>query len=64
MADALAAAVERLRARAETAPAEPGPALAEPTAREPHRQSMSALARWGKRRKQRKEARAARRGAS
>ncbi len=74
MADALAAAVERLRARAETAPvaeAQDAPALAPPqqptraeAAPAPHKHSMSAISRWRKRRKQRKGASDGRRSAS
>jgi hypothetical protein len=54
MSDALIAAVERLRARAEAAPAlpeQPSPAL---LARPPHRHSMSWLARRRIKRKQRR----------
>ena len=56
MADALAAAVERLRARAQESVASqsdttPG---APPTAREPHKHSMSLIGRWRMRRKQRR----------
>lgn len=70
MADALAAAVERLRARVAEVKAgdaeEPaGPAVVEPVAvaiaaaparRVPHKHSMSAIARWRNRRKQRQAA--------
>jgi hypothetical protein len=55
MADALAAAVERLRARAEAAPVAeqrpPAPAVARP----PYKHSMSLITRWRIRRKQRRE---------
>jgi chromosome segregation ATPase len=56
MADALAAAVERLRARAEAGVAAqpdtaPTPA---PAARTPHKHSMSLIGRWRLRRKQRR----------
>ncbi|HEY2283488.1 MAG TPA: hypothetical protein VGH60_08070 [Solirubrobacteraceae bacterium] len=56
MADALAAAVERLRARAqESAVAQPGatPAVA-PVQSKPHKHSMSLIGRWRLRRKQRR----------
>jgi hypothetical protein len=68
MADALAAAVERLRARvaevkavergvptaaAPSAPPVPTAARIASEAREPHKHSMSAIARWRKKRKQR-----------
>ncbi len=53
MAEALAAAVERLRARAEAAsrPIEDPPVTF--LVRPPHKHSMSLIARWRKRRKQR-----------
>jgi chromosome segregation ATPase len=60
MADALASAVERLRARAEcpqTQPAEP--TVAPVAERAPHKHSMSLLTRLKRRRKQRRERRSA-----
>jgi len=63
MAEALAAAVERLRARAEAAAAAAQAAAAGGQAaqqRAPHKHSASAIGRWRKRRKQRREARAGR----
>jgi hypothetical protein len=56
MADALAAAVERLRARAQESVAS-GPQRtlpAPPAAREPHKHSMSLIGRFRMRRKQRR----------
>jgi hypothetical protein len=54
MADALAAAVERLRARAQAAVAEvPGPA-ARPSELPSHKHSLSLIGRWRLRRKQRR----------
>ncbi len=56
MADALAAAVERLRARAqETVPPAPSPPSVPPVARLPHKHSMSLIGRFRLRRKQRRE---------
>jgi chaperonin cofactor prefoldin len=56
MADALAAAVERLRARAETSVvAQPSTTSSvPPVARTPHKHSMSLIGRWRLRRKQRR----------
>jgi predicted nucleic acid-binding Zn-ribbon protein len=55
MADALAAAVERLRARAEaTVVARPDTPGVSPIARESHKHSMSLIGRWRLRRKQRR----------
>jgi hypothetical protein len=54
IADALAAAVERLRARAEAARFEPRPARERPPAQPPHKHSMSLIGRWRVRRKQRR----------
>jgi chromosome segregation ATPase len=55
MADALAAAVERLRARAqETVAAQPDTPSVPPIVREPHKHSMSLIGRWRLRRKQRR----------
>ena len=61
MADALAAAVERLRARAQESVAvgpDTTPAVARPAvvllARTPHKHSMSLIGRWRLRRKQRR----------
>jgi hypothetical protein len=55
MADALAAAVERLRARAEaTVGARPDTPGVPPIVREPHKHSMSLIGRWRLRRKQRR----------
>lgn len=56
MADALAAAVERLRARAQesvAAPADRAPTVP-PVAAAPHKHSMSLIGRWRLRRKQRR----------
>ncbi len=55
MADALAAAVERLRARAqESVSAQPTPSDVPPVVQEPHKHSMSLIGRWRMRRKQRR----------
>jgi chaperonin cofactor prefoldin len=56
MADALAAAVERLRARAQASVATQPDVTpsAPPAAREPHKHSMSLIGRWRMRRKQRR----------
>jgi hypothetical protein len=56
MADALAAAVERLRARAQEGAADPqqSPPSVPPVAHEPHKHSMSLIGRWRLRRKQRR----------
>jgi hypothetical protein len=54
MADALAAAVERLRARAEATVAAPSASSVPPIVREPHKHSMSLIGRWRLRRKQRR----------
>ena len=54
MADALAAAVERLRARADAAPAVPEQAPRPVAARVPHKHSLSLIARLRIRRKQRR----------
>lgn len=55
MADALAAAVERLRARAEATVAQrPDTPGVPPIVREPHKHSMSLIGRWRLRRKQRR----------
>lgn len=55
MADALAAAVERLRARAEATVAQrPDTSGVHPIVREPHKHSMSLIGRWRLRRKQRR----------
>jgi DNA repair exonuclease SbcCD ATPase subunit len=55
MADALAAAVERLRARAEATVAQrPDTPSVPPIVREPHKHSMSLIGRWRLRRKQRR----------
>jgi chaperonin cofactor prefoldin len=55
MADALAAAVERLRARAqESVAAQPDTPGVSPIVREPHKHSMSLIGRWRLRRKQRR----------
>ena len=54
MADALAAAVERLRARAQAADAPSVQAAAPPAARPVHKHTMSFIARWRLRRKQRR----------
>jgi hypothetical protein len=57
MTDALAAAVERLRARAQESvaarPPDTTPAVA-PVVRAPHKHSMSLIGRWRLRRKQRR----------
>jgi chromosome segregation ATPase len=54
MADALATAVERLRARAEIAPEAQPPPSVPAIVREPHKHSMSLIGRWRRRRKQRR----------
>jgi hypothetical protein len=56
MADALAAAVERLRARAQEGAADPqqSPPSVPPVAQKPHKHSMSLIGRWRLRRKQRR----------
>jgi chromosome segregation ATPase len=54
MADALAAAVERLRARAEAAAVAESTPLRAPAVRPPHKHSLSLLKRWRIRRKQRR----------
>jgi chromosome segregation ATPase len=54
MAEALAAAVERLRARAETTVAAAATASIPPVVRTPHKHSMSLIGRWRIRRKQRR----------
>jgi chromosome segregation ATPase len=55
MADALAAAVERLRARAEATVAQrPDTPSVPPIVREPHKHSLSLIGRWRLRRKQRR----------
>jgi len=54
MADALAAAVERLRERALAAPELQPEPTAPPVVRVPHKHSMSLIGRWRFRRKQRR----------
>jgi uncharacterized coiled-coil protein SlyX len=54
MADALAAAVERLRSRAEAAPALPPASIPVPVLRPTHKHAMSLIGRWRNRRKQRR----------
>jgi signal transduction histidine kinase len=54
MADALAAAVERLRARAEAAVVAPPADGIPPVVRTPHKHSLSLIGRWRLRRKQRR----------
>jgi hypothetical protein len=54
MADALAAAVERLRERAQAAPELQPETVAPPVVRVPHKHSMSLIGRWRFRRKQRR----------
>jgi TolA-binding protein len=54
MAEALAAAVERLRARAETTSAVSATPSVPPVVRAPHKHSMSLIGRWRIRRKQRR----------
>jgi chromosome segregation ATPase len=55
MADALAAAVERLRARAEASvPVQPDPPSVPPVERPSHKHSRSLIGRWRLRRKQRR----------
>jgi len=60
MADALASAVERLRARAECSQTQPAePTVTSVVERSPHKHSMSLLTRLKRRRKQRRERRSA-----
>ena len=54
MAQALAAAVTRLRERAETEPQGTEAVLAPVSRAQPHKHSMSLIGRWRKRRKQRR----------
>jgi len=64
MAQALAAAVERLRARAELAGQGEQQGTPARAVREPHKHSMSAIGRWRMRRKQRAQERRGRRAAA